>query len=88
MMKVINSLNVAKSCQMNDIPTKVIKMNKDVFANFITDYFNYCIAHGELPDELNHADVMPAHKKNQKCDKTNYRSVSILTNKNLWKINV
>ena len=26
-MKVINNLNVAKSCQINDIPTKVIKMN-------------------------------------------------------------
>ena len=25
-MKVINNLNVAKSCQINDIPTKVIKI--------------------------------------------------------------
>ena len=36
-IKVINNLNVVKSCQMNDIPTKVIKMNKDMFANFITE---------------------------------------------------
>ena len=50
-MKVINNLNVAKSCQINDITRKVIKMNKDIFANFITDHFNYCIAHGEFPDE-------------------------------------
>ena len=41
-MKVINNLNVAKSCQINDVPTKVIKMNKDIFANFIRDHFNYC----------------------------------------------
>ena len=26
-MKVINNLNIFKSCQINDIPTKVIKMN-------------------------------------------------------------
>ena len=39
-MKVLNNLNVAKSCQINGIPTKVIKMNKDIFANFITDHFN------------------------------------------------
>ena len=39
-MKVINNLNVAKTCQVNDIPTKVIKINKDVFGNFITDHFN------------------------------------------------
>ena len=79
-MKVINNLNVAKSCQINDIPTKVIKMNKDIFANFITDQFNYCIAYGEFPDELKHTDVIPVHKKNEKCGKTNYRPVSILNN--------
>ena len=66
-MKVINNLNVAKSCQMNDIPTKVIKMNKD-----ITDHFNYCIAYGEFPDEVKHADVIPVHKKNERYDKANY----------------
>ena len=79
-MKVINNLNVAKSCQINDIPTKVIKMNKDIFANFITDHFNYCTAYGEFPDELKHADIIPLHKNNEKCDKTNYRPVSTLTN--------
>ena len=78
-MKVINNLNVAKSCQMNDIPTKVIKMNKNIFDNFITDHLNNCITFGEFPDELKHA-VIPVHKKNEKCDKTNYRPVSILTN--------
>ena len=61
-MKVINTLNVAKTCQVNDISTKVIKIIKDIFANFITDHFNYCIANGEFPDELNHDDVTPVHK--------------------------
>ena len=78
-MKVINHLNVAKTCQVNDIPTIVIKINKDIFANFITDHFNYCIANGEFPDELKHADVILVHEKNEKCNKTNYRPVSILT---------
>ena len=79
-MKVVNNLNVARSCQINVIPTKFIKMDKDIFANFITDHFNYCIAYGEFPDELKHADVIPIHKKNEKCDKTNHRLVRILTN--------
>ena len=70
-MKVINNLNVAKTCQVNDIPTKVIKINEDIFVNFITDHFNYSIANGEFPDELKHADVIPVHKKNEKCNKTN-----------------
>ena len=29
-MNVINNLNVTKSCQINDIPTMVIKINKDI----------------------------------------------------------
>ena len=65
-MKVINNLNVVNSCQINDIPTKVIEMSKDIFANFITDHFNYRIAYGEFPE------VMLAHKKKEKCDKKNY----------------
>ena len=62
-MKVINNLNLAKSCQINNIPTKVIKMNKDSFANFITHHFNYFIAHGEFPDHLKLADVIPVYKR-------------------------
>ena len=42
-MKVINNLNAVKSCETND---------KDIFANFTTNHFNYCIAYGEFPDEL------------------------------------
>ena len=45
-MKMISNLNVAKTCQVNDIPTKVIKISKDIFANFITDHINYCINNG------------------------------------------
>ena len=66
-------LNGAKTCQVNDIPTKVIKINRDIFANFNKDHFNYCIANVKFHDELKHADVILVHKKNEKCNKTNYR---------------
>ena len=69
-MKVINNLNISKSCQMNDISAKVIKMNKDIFAIFITDHLHYCIAYGEFPDEFKHADVIHIRKKNAKCNNT------------------
>ena len=35
---------------------------------------------GEFPCVLKHADVVPVHKKEINCDKTNYRPVSILPN--------
>ena len=63
---MLNNLNVAKTCQVTDIPAKVIK---GIFANFIIDHFKYCIAYGEFPDELKQADVIPVHKKNEKCNK-------------------
>ena len=51
-MKVINNLNLSKTCQVNNIPTMVIRMNKYIFANFITDHFIYCIAFGCIDHKL------------------------------------
>ena len=70
-MKVIKSLNLTKTCQINDIPTEVIKINKHILANLITDHFSYFIAYGEFPDESKHTDVILVHKKNEKCKMTN-----------------
>ena len=49
-------------------------------SKFISNTFNHWIDEGEFPYELKHADVIPVHKKKDKCVKENYRPVSILTN--------
>ena len=49
---------------MYNIPIKVNQMNTGMFATFINDYFNYCIACGDFLDELKHA-VTPVHEKNE-----------------------
>ena len=74
--KIIKNLNVRKTCQSSDNPTKIIKLNIDLFSSFICQNFNYCISIGKFPNELKHADVMPVHKKKDKSD----RPVSILPN--------
>ena len=53
-------------------------MNKDVFAGFIVKVFNNCVDQGIFPDDLQHDDVTPVHKKKDKCDKMSYRSVSYM----------
>ena len=73
--KVIRGMNVHKTCQLKDIPTKIITMNADIFANF-----NYCIDNGEFPQVFKHAGITLVHKKKEKSDKTNYRPVGILSN--------
>ena len=47
--KIIKNLSVRRTCQGKDIPTKVIKLNIDLFSCFICRHLNYCIGIGEFP---------------------------------------
>ena len=42
-IKLIKTLNVEKASQKSDIPTKSVKLNIDIFRNFISKNFNYCL---------------------------------------------
>ena len=48
-IKLIKTLNINKACQNRDIPTKIIKSNADLFANYIFGNFNYCLERDEIP---------------------------------------
>ena len=37
-IKVIDILNITRCCQIYDTSAKVIKINKEIFADFITDH--------------------------------------------------
>ena len=64
-------MSIAKACQKDDIPTKVIKWINNIFDGFIAKDFNSCVDKGVFQDELKkHADVTPVHKKKDKSDKT------------------
>ena len=78
-MKIISQLNTANICQNSDTPTKIIKLNNDISAKFISNDFNHGNDEGEFPYGLKYADVIPVHKKKDKCVKENYRPVSTLT---------
>ena len=66
--KVIDNLIIVKACQ-KFIPTKVIKMNKYIFASFTDKDFNNCVDKGVFPDGLMRADGTPIHKKKAKVTK-------------------
>ena len=88
--KIISNLNFKNSCQIEDIPTKIIKMNKDLIAKFTAGNFNSCIDEVEFPSELLHADIVPIHKKKDTSSKSNNRLLSILStyfliSKSVWK---
>ena len=73
--KVVRGMNVHKTCQLKDILAKIIKMNSDIFANFICLHFNYCVDIGEFQQEFKNADIIPVHNEKEKSDKTNYRPI-------------
>ena len=78
--KEISNLKSGKAVRSNDIPTKIIKDFKDLFATFIYNNYNKCLLDGTFPEDLKTAEVVPVYKKKKRTDKNNYRPVSILSN--------
>ena len=76
----IVNLDASKSCQDTDVPTKIIKENADIFADFIHPAINTTINKNEFPSFLKLEDVIPVFKKGSKNSKHNYRPISILKN--------
>ena len=76
--KEIHNLKMNKASQSSDIPTKIIKENVDIFAEFLWKSINSSIKSSTFPSCLKLADVTPFHKKGKKDKKDNYRPVSIL----------
>ena len=55
-------------------------MSSSIFSNFIYKHYNYCIDKGEFLNDLKYADTVLIYKKNNKCEKENYRTVNNLLN--------
>ena len=76
----IKNLDASKSSQEDDIPTKIIKENSNIFSNFIYQSFNSMTDVCIFPTSLKLANTTPIYKKGSKNSKENYRPVSILPN--------
>ena len=74
----ITNLNINKPTTSNNIPAKILVGYKDIYSKFIVTFYNNCISESSFPDTMKMADITPAHKKDVKTDKRNYRPVSIL----------
>ena len=76
--KTIESLDTKKPTTYNNIPTKIIVENADIFSPILTMFCNQSSESSSFPDSLKHADVTPVFKKDNATLKDNYRPVSIL----------
>ena len=76
----INDLNINKPTTFNNIPAKILKENSNVCSEFLNKCYNKCVNECRFPDPMKMADITPAHKKDDKTEKENYRPpVSILS---------
>ena len=78
-LKETTQINFSKAGQSTDIPTKIIKQNWDVLADFILSS-NQSVAKSIFPSSLKNADITPIFKKRNRKSKNNYRPVGILPN--------
>ena len=63
-----------------DIPTKIVKEFGCLFSSFIASNVNNCINEGTYVDAFKEAEVRPIRKKNGRTEKSNYKSISVLSN--------
>ena len=79
--KEIRKLDPSKASHDNDIPTKIIKENADIFSlEFICMSVDHSIDNNIFPSTLKLANITPVFKKGSANSKENYRPVSILPN--------
>ena len=78
MEREIKNLNTNKPTTFNNIPAKSLVENSEICSPFISKIFNDSILHTNFPEALKRADITPAHKKDERTSKENYRPVSIL----------
>ena len=78
--KEIVSLDTKKATHSNDVPTKIVKANADLFSIFASNAFNESAVSCKFLSVLKLADVKPVHKKASRLEETNYRPVSLLPN--------
>ena len=79
-LKEILNLDTSKTCQDTNVPTKILKENADIFADFSHTSFNEFAKKSEFPSALKLANVTPVFTKRERECKNNFRPVSILSN--------
>lgn len=78
-LKMLNSLDVNKSCGPDDLPPKILKLVALLIYEPLTILYNKCLREGIYPAIWKQANVHPIYKrKGSPSDPTNYRPISIL----------
>ena len=58
--KEIKNLDTKEAAPQDDIPFKILKLNNDIFSQYLSQIFNENIEAANFPNELKHADIYPS----------------------------
>ena len=61
--KEIENLDTKKAAPQDDVPVKILKLNNDIFSQYLCQIFNESIEAANFPNELKYADITPVYKK-------------------------
>ena len=61
--KEIKNLNTKKAAPQDDIPVKILKLNNDIFSQYLSQIFNESIEAANFPNESKYADITPVYRK-------------------------
>ncbi len=74
----LSSMNISKSCGLDDIAPRFLKDGAHQLAPIITHIINLSIESSIVPQDLKLAKVIPLFKKKSRLEIGNYRPVSLL----------
>ena len=78
-LKEINSVNNKKATPFSAIPSKILKISSECYADTLTSLVNKFLTNSsKVPPNLKLADITPIYKKKDSQAKENHRTVSIL----------
>ena len=78
LLEVMKKLRPTKATGHDLIPPKVIQQAARILCHHFSTLFNYVLDQGKIPQQWKLAEISPAHKKECKLTKSNYRQLSIL----------
>ena len=61
--KEIKNLDTKKAALQDDIPVKMLKLNNDIFSQYLSHIFNESIEATNFSNELKYADIILVYKK-------------------------
>ena len=72
-------MDTKKAAPQDDIPVKILKLNNDLFSQYMSHIFNKSVWVAKFPNELKCADITTVYKINNRHEKENYRLARIIS---------